>query len=274
MSQVGTWSSLPDDVVGVLLCTLSLIELARVSSTCRCFYAHYRRRMVAQQTSRSDLAVNVFGEERIKCIADAIGHLLKLGESESARYNGFTGRAFATYYLPSRFTNEPPHICLNVHGHRDKRSVYDTGFVTARNMSPLTVYLRVDGKGVDIMVSPTCDEDLEGVALVQALLHQGTARAIQDSGQYARITLSQYLQPSRFTQAGLDAQFGPLMPFALRSMPTERVEGDCHVFCPNIQIAEAKPKGRKLLASVRKACRSAVLGAQILFFYVRCMMGC
>jgi hypothetical protein len=117
--QMRTLCSLPEDVIGVILCTLSLIDLARVSPTCRCFYAHYSRQMAVEQKSLCDQAVGVFGLERIKCMVDVVQHFLKLEgavwKPESSPYEWALASGSGSYRLAPQFAYEPGHICMGVY---------------------------------------------------------------------------------------------------------------------------------------------------------------
>jgi hypothetical protein len=48
------WNALPNHVVDVILVNLSLLELARASTTCGAFQALYRRKLAAVQNARQE----------------------------------------------------------------------------------------------------------------------------------------------------------------------------------------------------------------------------
>jgi hypothetical protein len=58
------WSLLPEDVVGVILANLSLVELARASLTCRSFKAAYDGMMVVHKSPDAT---------RLSCLAAVSG---------------------------------------------------------------------------------------------------------------------------------------------------------------------------------------------------------
>lgn len=61
----------------LILASFSVVELGRVSATCRSFHAALRGRIAEEQKARCDLAAELFGRKRIMCIADIINSFLK-----------------------------------------------------------------------------------------------------------------------------------------------------------------------------------------------------
>jgi hypothetical protein len=104
-SHTASWGSLHEDLLTGILANLSLVELARISRTCRSFKAVYGRLMVAQQKSRRDLAVKLFGRERITCLLALITYLLKWEPSpsdisEEVERNGWISADGVLHMLP------------------------------------------------------------------------------------------------------------------------------------------------------------------------------
>ncbi len=61
-------------------------------------------------------------------------------------------------------------------------------------------------------VTPCDDQDLEMLAVMQALISLGLPQIVDDAGGHAKISVWRYAKGS--TRAGLHAQMAPLLPFA------------------------------------------------------------
>lgn len=85
-----------------------------------------------------------------------------------------------------------------------------------------------------IGVTPSNDEDLVPVALVQALLSEGLARIIHEVGLRADIVILRSYLPTGLTDAGQKAQILPLLPFATQYTPIDTPVGE--EVCESIQI--------------------------------------
>jgi hypothetical protein len=67
-----------------------------------------------------------------------------------------------------------------------------------------------------ISVLPRHENDVQGVALVQALLSRGLPRMFHDAGQEVEIVISGFWFPGSSPQAGFKALIAPLLPFVAR----------------------------------------------------------
>ncbi len=230
-----SWDSLHEDLLILILANLSLIELARAARTCRSFKAVYVRLMAVQQQSRRDLAVKVFGRERIACLLALITHLLKkepLGSnSPEAMKEGWISadgvfHAQHPRALPRSLAGDMcVTVCLNLY--RDLRTHL---LVRAHDsfMAQLSVRISCDCKHVLFNLFPDTDDDLKVVGMVQAMLSWGLVDSINNAGKYAEIRIPH--RSERCTWAGLKSQIVPLLPYASRYIPWAGKAGDRECF--------------------------------------------
>lgn len=210
------WSSLPDDMVDLILGSLSLVELGRVSTTCRSFHTFFCKWMAAQQKARCDLAVEWFGRERVTCLADIVNGVLKWESLDETltmdrlhiRHTAILGRLW--------FENPLRHMARQSceAGHIEMRyAMYPTlAYVRVLTPNQTWVRLRVDAieKKVVITLAGSAGlVGLEGVSLVQALLSWGFGPQ-HDAWPHADVSI--FREGSTFTRAELDAQIAPLLP--------------------------------------------------------------
>jgi hypothetical protein len=211
------WSDLPIEMVEIILVSLTLIELARASRTCRTFQAVFSMKMAGEQKAYGELALKRFNFNRISCIAGRLDCLLK-GETI------YHGLAFEF----------PDLKCISADGtlcdwYGADYNVGDVEMVTYRVGTfkfvdvglPCVrcVGFRVDllGKAVLICIRPSANDDLEGVALVHALMTGRWVPHLRGCGLSIHIRIEGYKR-ERCTSAGLHAQIAPLRPLASRSM--------------------------------------------------------
>jgi hypothetical protein len=223
-----SWSSLPDDVVEVILSnlsTLSLLKLARIGRTCTSFQTLYRRQLAAVHEARTALADKSFGQKRMERIGDFIIHFLKgeaLGpdsvEHETNMYRISADGAVSDVRRAGHVTEEADDVFVSTditypffrtHHNLDTLLVH-----YGRNISRLLMQIRRTGRGPLIDIFPENDGDLEGVALAQTLLSGGVAKCICDLGQCADLSL--HPATNGATQAGLKFQIATLIPFSSR----------------------------------------------------------
>jgi hypothetical protein len=236
-----SWSTLPDDMVEVILAKLSPLELARTSPTSRSFQAAYNRHVASVQKNRCKLANNHFGRERVACMILLIQQLLK-GEQTKLDFacGSFTDHRMAAdgvlhrrsgdgfVYRPCPdssyldFMCEPGDICLNFF----VWCLTTTIFVTTRDRSRgyLRLQIPVNRTGVEVDLGSggfPIGDDHELVALVQAMLTGGLGRCIQHEGKWAEnVTILPHI-PSRVPVLELKAQMAPFMPIASQYAFTE-----------------------------------------------------
>jgi hypothetical protein len=252
MSDTADWSLLPDDITETIFGILTLLELARISPTCRSFHALYCQRMAAQQKSLCNLALRSFGHGCINRIAGLIKAFFK---------GGFDNPAFASWSFywvcpegvmhKNVLPYEPKLGSTNVSFYLVERrsSYYHSScyhVIQVRPPNNSMVFFRFPNRrSTIIQICPESDGDVEGLALVQALLTGGLARFMCDSGRRAEINfrLPDDPDPAKFTLAGMKDQIGPLMPFASRYTCVGRSGGGLDTFEPRIHIERAARQG-------------------------------
>jgi hypothetical protein len=238
-----SWSALPDDMVGVILGNLSLLDFARISRTCSAFHALYRQQLAAVQEALTALAQKSFGQQRIMRIGGVITRFLKrealpVGYVEhnmniyEISAEGVISRVRGTTHL----TGEGPFVTLVI-----AEPLYyaryhaDTLWVHARLRSRLLMRIHRAGWGHAIGIFPENDQDFEGVALAQTLLSGGLAKCIRDSGQCADLSIYPGLDGAA-TRAGLKSQIATLMPFSSYYMRGGRLFDAFYGFTESMQI--------------------------------------
>jgi hypothetical protein len=233
-SPTTSWSSLPNDMVDVILANLSLIELAELSRTCTSFNAVYRRLIAQEQKARRNLAVNCCRLERIRVLARLTGHLLK----DEVLHPCFFARAQNAWWISAdgvlhgpvcaygvrQLAREAGDIFVWMYLEKGPPAISNL-FVEVTNCTAGQVTMQFNGerKGVTIYVFPTSQDDLAVVSVVQAMLSEGLADFVHEVGSRVEIRIRGPIIPgSRITPAGLKAQIAPLLSFASRYTPLER----------------------------------------------------
>jgi hypothetical protein len=255
MSNTLQWSDLPDEMVRAILASLSLPEFARIASTCRDFHALYCEMMAAQQEFHC-------GQARISCIANLIMQFFKWSPG-IWRFKFDDWSHFLVCRdgvmrpaLPPRGRRDRGHVFVSVFrgilGRFEASHPYGREFikVQAAKGSLVTVRFGWDLREAIIQVFPTSDRDLEGVALVQALLSQNLARFIQGSGRHVEINIG-LRNPARFTLEGLKAQIGPLLPFASYYTGVDRLDGGLVTYWPRIHVGNAAYVAKEEVAGAK-----------------------
>jgi hypothetical protein len=241
------WNELPYDMQELILTKRPLLELARISRTHTSFQAVFLALLAREQKARCSLIVECLGRARLARIALLITRFLK-GEALEQDADGqsivpglemwedVTRWAKGTFEPPSlkgkiQVGSENTVIVfrLRIREPVEGGNVGDVVDVvnevtpaeattmivtmTASDSSQLRLSVtRTTGGGM-IIVYPCNDEDLLGVALMQALLSGEWCPNLVESGLVAiRILARSYL--GNYSYAGLEAQILPLLPFA------------------------------------------------------------
>ncbi len=221
-----SWASLPDDIVEEILAKLSLLELARISRTCSSFNALYDRRLEGEPKARHDLANKAFGHERIARIGALAACFLKgeplglpLVEGGTGRFSMSVDGAVVHLGRGSGPRAKAGESIVSVSDYdwlcpRRVRQMF-TVDVYAENGSIVYMVMHNNKLEATINLSPSSDDDLEGVALVQALLSGGLAQSISDAGVLFTINIwPSHLNEELCTPSGLRAQRLPLLGYA------------------------------------------------------------
>jgi hypothetical protein len=241
-----SWSSLPEEMVDLILAKLSVIELARIATTCHRFHAMYWEQMAAQQKSHRSLAVTSFGSGRLDCISHLIDGMLKsatwIPKFNQSCWHSFWVSANGEMHVARDPLQEyrPGTVFVSLFWGNFRSSFTGVLLVQSPSRSVVRFRFRPDRTLGSIEVMPTKDEDVEGVALVQTLLGQGLPQLIGKSGQPAYVSIMRHPNPGIFTRAGLKSQIGPLFPFASRYDPRLSVLGDSVDFIERILIWQGR----------------------------------
>jgi hypothetical protein len=235
------WRNLPPDMEEQILFKLSLLELARVSTTCRRFGDVFCRKMVEEEKARRRLTLLNFGQERIKSIVARVGGYLKGNIMKPSMVKGVTGKCWIT-------ANGAWHV-RGSSGVEDEEHVGDTPVsvsvsdevgcvsmtVIAPNQSKVVLSIFPLRKLIMFRLWPLDDDDLEGIALVQSLITEAVAQGIHDGGVSFDISIAAWvvIGRCRCTSAGLQAQIKPLLACASQckcekvTVVSEVLRGQC-----------------------------------------------
>jgi hypothetical protein len=238
------WETLPFEVQELILAQLTLMDLARVATTCKVFHAVFPGVVAKEQSARCNIAAECFGRGRITYIAGLVERIFKgeaLGISAAKSKRGRSrcwisadGKAHGSRPHPHRFSLQNPHdrdsmVCCSW---RPYAGGFPGLYISAFAKKGTEVYMQFDGKtGASIFVLPTANGDFEGVALVQALLSEGLSRICRDAGQPIHIHVRGLAVSSGLTKAGCKAQIAPLLPYGTHcpQVPSWWVEECMHI---------------------------------------------
>jgi hypothetical protein len=219
------WSAVPPELQELILANLSLVEVTRVSWTCKSFHAAFCRQLAREQEARYNLAVGCAGHERILRIKSLIKSILD--DDGLDPDVGTHSRVEGWIYRDGTFHSEPP--AHHVPGTPEWRagdysmhvSVHQTHglrlSVCTRGTSYVCMYIRrrADRESY-IAINLSSDVDTEEVALVQALVSGDLGPSLRR----ARLT-SIYIRGKSalgaFSEGGMEAQVAPLLSLILRS---------------------------------------------------------
>jgi hypothetical protein len=206
----------------MILTKLSLVDLAWASSTCKVFRAVFLRRLAEEQQARCVRAAKCFQQERIDGLAASIHTFLTGGMWEAK--------------IPASPRDIHWWVCESGSLHREARDRSRAGpihggdtvvrvrvsyrfgphmtvEVQAGNGSFVELDICLYTQRTHVNVYPASDDDVEGAALVQALLRGGLAQTLRDAGHSADISIRGFSSNDNFTNAGLKVQLAPLLPY-------------------------------------------------------------
>jgi hypothetical protein len=240
------WCNLPHELEELIFAKLSVVESARVSRTCRAFQAAFCRQMAREQKHRCDLAVTSFGHERIACIASLADRFLKgqrmhpALDEQGVQYSSIG--ADGTLRVKPK-VGQPLTSTTRLLSCKPEDLLVEFWFdylpppsmrIVIRPTEGGWVELRCEysaGRLGSIAVCPCGDEDVEGLALIQALLSGWLAPTSHDHYLSLCVHVQRYnANRGVYTTQGLQAQIAPLLPFASRYTFEGRVQDAQHVF--------------------------------------------
>ncbi len=219
---------MPIEIIEVILTTLTLLELARVSATCRTFQALYRRRLVGERKARKELATTFFGGDQITRLIAFIVQVLEGASLDLDRGvvdkklnplwcppNGPHYGRLARNNVPGQTSIGPNEIRLDIRPKFPGVTVDSIAvYVGDSQWSQLDLLIRRNGMGVWLRVRPNGDNELEGVGLVQAILDGGLAQYVQDGGKWVRVEIEglvRYQDSESISRLGMKTQIAPLL---------------------------------------------------------------
>jgi hypothetical protein len=226
-SRESGWRVLPYDLEERILGVLPSADLARVSATNRLFEAALTHQLEKEAKARCELALEAFGPERIACVADVIARSLR-GEAGSPgellkhkeKYPWVPIQA--DYYYRPDVTDAGIDKLL-----ASGRFCMYTPLQSTSSAASVSLfwgwpkYSRVNlricrHKGVTLTLNPRGDEDVQGVALLQALLSGSYGPAFHGVDRPLTIHVLWQYRPGRSTKAGQLAYVAPLLPLVSR----------------------------------------------------------
>jgi hypothetical protein len=220
------WRVLPYDLEERIIDVLPSSDLARVSPTSRLFEAALTRQLEKEAKARCELALEVFGRERIACVADVIARSLKgeagspgelLKHKEEYPWVYREGKYYRPDVRDARIGKllASGRFCM----YTPSQSTLSDGGVTLfwgwPKYSEVNLRMSAD-TGVTLTLNPRCDEDVQGVALVQALLSGSYGPAFQAVDRTVKIHVWWRYRPGSSTKAGQQAYIAPLLPLVSR----------------------------------------------------------
>jgi hypothetical protein len=241
------WDALHYDMQELILAKRPLLELARISRTHTSFQAVFLAQLAREQKAHCNLIVECLGRARLARIATLISRFLKWEALEQDLDDYSIVLGLEMWEDVSRWANgtfEPPSMKRKIQvGSEDTVLIFrlrikepieggnvvdvvdgvneDTPAepttmvvtMTASESSQIRLSVTRGNDGGRIIVLPYNDEDLLGVALMQALLSGDWGPNLVESGLVAiRIFARSYL--ADYSHGGLEAQILLLLPFA------------------------------------------------------------
>lgn len=255
MSLETGWRDLAPELVEHILCKLPLWKLASMSATSRTFHRIFREQLHREQKARSDLALELFGHERIACIASLIercrkGEIVyppfdngritgwisadgKLHTDEEILSQAYIGAHMDLREKARQAIHERGDVCVNLWPSYFCSCSAHICVSWGRIHSQAEVWIKPQCKSVKIDIWPRSDGDLQVVALAQVLLSGGHGPTICYDGLPVNIRVEWCMSraggrdPSRYrdgvvrgqvSEDALQTQSAPLMPLASQSI--------------------------------------------------------
>jgi hypothetical protein len=225
------WKNFPLDMQEHILRSLPLVELARLATTCRSFHAAARKHVPEQMEARCELAVQWFGRKRITCLAKLLNGFFETGCCLPAQKGNYRISPDGVLHVKdpasSQTSGKPPYDVGEIlvrfqTPSRASSYAYMRVRVYAPNESIIYLQIWRLHKNLTIIVEPSSEKDLCGVALVQALLTWGFVPKQEGTWLHPTILMCWCLfnegkgNPS-WEDPRVQFQLGPLLPLIQKS---------------------------------------------------------
>jgi hypothetical protein len=248
------WSALPYELEEAIMGCLSLPELADVSTTCKRFDQVFRQMLAKEQTARCEIAFSQLGRKRVARVADIVHSFFStqlLGSPSRERVKCYWWTAedgtlhVAETAPPDRGTGENADYCWSISEdgklHAWEAPQPGTNDISVRVQlvsHPAMLMVNVsahNGSSVLMIftrrliqsssshnrfffsVRPCDDEDVLGVALLQALVCGDFAPIVREGCPHSDVHIEWGDHDEGFTSAGLESQVAPLLPLVKSS---------------------------------------------------------
>jgi hypothetical protein len=234
------WDDLPTHLQEVIISKLSLVELARVATTCRVFNATLPRVLAEEQKARCNMAAETFSPECVTSLVALIDGFVK-GKAVESYLTATTDWCKCAFFEDGRLHNDwrdaymnrdvgkpkkPPPVGVTVHRNRNNPALHMVVevFMVSRRGRSVCMELGRERKAASITVYASDDDDVEGVALVQAMLSAGMFQTFFDAEYSVGLCIHgishlgpfidrKYMAEPDVTFAGWKALIAPLLPF-------------------------------------------------------------
>jgi hypothetical protein len=229
MPPIPGWGVLPFDLEERILGLLSLTDSARVSTVCRRFQAAFTAQLAKEQAARQQLALKHFKRERIVGVVTLIQSFLK-GEAFNPalvdlepRHRGSCPQQIqgkVPCQTASQVPYEPEEICVHMSLQGTSPTYLSLSWgQRAIGRPPYTLWGSVSvsvyqSKNVDVFLSVYDEEDIHGVALVQALLSGAFGPTFDGAVGFIQIHILVCLPWHNCTESRVRNHIAPLLPWA------------------------------------------------------------
>jgi hypothetical protein len=231
-------------MVEAILGNLSWTDLAPIASTCKAFQTASRKELALEQKRRCNLALACFGCGRIERIADLLKCYLaglpldpKLSFEPPSKYSSISENG-TLRGAPRNMSYNPFYMGRTAYVSRQPTALHID--VTGDTGLRIHMFARPESRVATIKVFPCDNEDIQGVALLQALLAEGLTLIAHATQSHLDIRVMRddcvlnddCMERSNVTQAGLRMQIAPLLPFGTvyaswyRSYPSSNFIGE------------------------------------------------
>ncbi len=191
--------------------------------------------MAGEQRARHDLVINSCGRKRITAIIESIVRVVQFGHHNPFGWEMYTicSDGVLHWYntfevFTDRWLQDTHEMSLSMQLNFSMPFRFSHAVDVRFGIWPgtsLSLDIPLDLSGVIITVTPVSHEDLQWVAF---LLSEGLAQFIHNSRKLCEVRVRPMqlgIVPGPSVVAGVRAQIAPLLPFASRYIPAEKMAG-------------------------------------------------